>query len=373
MHERHLPGGRTCYSHELETREAAAMDLLRFSDGMIVITALLAARYGSGLLRMLAMACVAVAVVRWLLLVVGLKMTLLPPDAELVPSRFSNGLVPVSCCIALLILRFVCTWNSTVRKVRRRFVVEALAIATVCTAYTWSGGRCATWCGAPHVPACMNHSHPVRRDALWPPSVYYINLHHRSDRRAAIERELLSVFPQSHLHRVNATYHQVGWRGCRASHIAALERAFCSGTSMEDYVLVFEDDFAWSHSPKNAARLLRRALHSSMNWNIILLSAICPKLCPALDPRAPVRPALNCQTTGGYAIRRSFIPRLLGVWTEPAEEQSLHAIDITWKKLQLPADKFYVAEPMLGAQTKSYSDIEGAVVDYSTSMAGARR
>ena len=325
------------------------------------------------MLRKGAVACIAMEVVRRLVVVVGLKLTLLPPDAEFVPSRFSNGLVPVCSCVAVLGLRFACTWKNTVRKARRRFLIEALALATTCAAYTWHGGRCSTWCGAPHVPACANHSRPVRRGAAWPPSVYYINLPHRVDRRASIERELYAVFPRSHVHRVNATYHRLGWRGCRASHVGALERAFCSGGAMDDYVLVFEDDFAWGHAADDAARLLRRALRSSVDWNIILLSAFCPKLCPALDARAPVRPALNCQTTGGYAVRRSFIPRLLGVWTEPAHNKSLHAIDMTWKKLQLPADKFYVAEPLLGKQRKSYSDIEGAVVDYSIAMAGARR
>ena len=68
-------------------------------------------------------------------------------------------------------------------------------------------------------------------------------------------------------------------------------------------------------------------------------------------------------------VSKSFAPTLLSNFKEGCrllQETSIdqqYAVDQYWKNLQ-PISKWYVFNPKLGIQRKSYSDIQNGIVEY---------
>jgi hypothetical protein len=77
----------------------------------------------------------------------------------------------------------------------------------------------------------------------------------------------------------------------------------------------------------------------------------------------------NSQTTSGYLIKRSYIPRLLKIYENDMNnylktgEWGNYFVDQSWKILQ-ESDKWYSFEPTVGKQRDSFSDIENGFVKH---------
>lgn len=185
--------------------------------------------------------------------------------------------------------------------------------------------------------------------------IYYINLDHRTDRRAQIEAELAGAeYP---VERCAAVHDPAfGLLGCAQSHAACLERAIASD---HESCLIFEDDFQFVR-PKQDVSL------PAEPWDVIMLSGSIIRAVAHHDEYDRV---LDAQTASGYAVHREFAPRLLANFREGADllrrtrDAPNHAVDMYWKKLQ-PVSKWFVYRPKFGLQRPGHSDIEGGFVDY---------
>ena len=202
--------------------------------------------------------------------------------------------------------------------------------------------------------------------------VFFINLAHRTDRRALIEAEFTAHGIRKST-RIDAVFVPAcGALGCSLSHIKALETALCASeddaVTLRDYIVVLEDDFVFKTDPSETNVVLQRLVNIDFDWDVILLAANVGKSVPVAGNR-PVVKCLCALTTAGYIVKRHYIPTLLENFKEGARllnvsrNKAAHAIDVHWLSLQKNHD-WYVADPLIGGQRPGYSDIEQCHCDY---------
>ena len=193
---------------------------------------------------------------------------------------------------------------------------------------------------------------------VWPyftePVIYYINLDHRTDRRAEIEEEI-KKFPYFK-HRISA-FHTPGFGaiGCTLSHIKTLETFLQSSYS---YCYIFEDDFTFTRSPSDIVL--------PYEWDVVMLSGN-ERLTDSFDDIFDR--ALRVWAPSGYIVHRRFAPTLLNNMKEGVKllhktyDKQRYALDTYWEKLQ-KTSKWYIFKHKFGLQRKSWSDIENFIADY---------
>lgn len=203
------------------------------------------------------------------------------------------------------------------------------------------------------------------------PKLYYINLAHRPDRKTKLINQLKKIdYPEQNIIRINAILRDMGSTGCGLSHIKTLETALNQPHHL-NYVLILEDDFTWKYGTSFTKYILKGALQSKVDWNVILL-ACNGKSSPYNKYLNRVN---NCQTASGYFVKLDYIHKLLEIWKKDMEYREKHpvvknsrkeintCIDQSWKKLQ--SDNWFITKPILGIQGYSYSDIEKRYVRYN--------
>ena len=179
--------------------------------------------------------------------------------------------------------------------------------------------------------------------------VIYINLAHRTDRRAQIENQL-SVFPSEKVIRFDAIYEpERGHLGCSKSHIAVLEMAIREG--WKNY-LVVEDDMIWDKFD-SGSKILSNLFDK--NPDVIVLGGT---FINKNDYR------LNkCCCTTAYLVFNHYYETLLSNFSEGLslleanyKHNTMYAIDQYWNKLQ-EKDNWYVVYPIICLQRAGFSDI----------------
>ena len=189
--------------------------------------------------------------------------------------------------------------------------------------------------------------------------IVYINLEHRMDRKAELEKEL-EIIPKEKVLRFNAIADSNGSFGCTKSHIAVLELAIENGWSS---VLVLEDDASWCNFEREYP-ILEKLVQQP--YDVICLGA--------LGYSDEVTHRLSSgQTTTAYLVHSHYYKTLLENFKEGLrlyiENQHIphigytYAIDQYWKRLQ-STDTWYRVRLML--QRPSFSDICKCNVDYKS-------
>jgi hypothetical protein len=199
--------------------------------------------------------------------------------------------------------------------------------------------------------------------------IYYINLDHRTDRNEEFLKEMDKLqFPREKIIRISGVYlKDRGHLGCSKSHILVMEDFIASNYRN---CIVFEDDFEFTQ-PSNVIEDLFSNVHE-IPYDVCLLAGNEQVL---KDTRYSfVKKVVSCLTTSGYMVNRQFAPVLLQNFKEGAEqlERSYNegpyyrgefAVDQYWIQLQ-PLSNWYIFEPKLGKQRKSFSDIGNGLADY---------
>jgi glycosyl transferase family 25 len=186
--------------------------------------------------------------------------------------------------------------------------------------------------------------------------VIYINLEHRTDRKAEIELELQKYFPGEKIERFNAIKHSRGAVGCTMSHIAVLEIAIANNWKN---CLIIEDDAVWSNFATSYP-ILEKLVHRQ--FDVITLGIAHAKYTPEFK-------ILSGQTTTAYLVDQKYYKTLLDNFKESLAQFlktgncGIYALDQYWKKLQAK-DNWYCVIPSLIIQKPSFSDIERKHTDY---------
>jgi glycosyl transferase family 25 len=185
--------------------------------------------------------------------------------------------------------------------------------------------------------------------------VVYINLEHRTDRRAEIEH-VLSAIPPEKILRFNAIKESHGGIGCTKSHIAVLELAI--ENKWKNYMVV-EDDAVWSGNAQASYDLLLKLIQNP--YDVVTLGTVYAKH----DSNYKLT---SGQTTTAYIVQERYYPILLQNFKEGLQgfletgNYPVYSIDQYWKRIQ-PRDNWYCVIPSLMIQRAGYSDIEKSVIN----------
>jgi GR25 family glycosyltransferase involved in LPS biosynthesis len=196
-------------------------------------------------------------------------------------------------------------------------------------------------------------------------AIYYINLNKREDRNKDF-LENFNEIDEKRIIRIPAHYYpENGHVGCLMSHINALSRAIKD--NLGENILICEDDFTIKDMDY-CNRMLQLQFEKFPNWDVILL---CHHTFNSNDTgvetpnHEKIIKILDAQNTGGYLIKKRYIPRLLDMYTNNLLKyvktgdwgDFSYNVDQSWKKLQ-PNDEWYGFSPPVSVQRASYSDIE---------------
>lgn len=190
----------------------------------------------------------------------------------------------------------------------------------------------------------------------------YINLDRREDRRAEFEDECKRIGIT--VERFSAIEQNPGFIGCTLSHIAVLKEARARGLKN---VLIFEDDFTFLVDKETFNSNLQSFFDLNIDYDVLMLGYKLNQSEPFNDLIGRVKMA---ETTSCYLVHNRFYDRLIDVLESDVKKlisthkHWLYIVDQSWKKLQPEAQWFYFTT-RIGKQRAGFSDLKGAVVDYS--------
>jgi len=186
---------------------------------------------------------------------------------------------------------------------------------------------------------------------------FYINLDHRTDRRAEIEAECARMGLA--VERFPARTSVTPTHGCALSHLEGLKLARDRGLPE---VLLFEDDFQFLISRDQWTDLLA---HLPADYDVVMLSYNLLQSEPYNDRFGRV---LEVQTASGYLVHARFYDTLIATLEEGYArllETNAHWIymnDQYWKRLQ-PTSRWYYSLLRVGKQRPGFSDLGQKFVD----------
>lgn len=181
-------------------------------------------------------------------------------------------------------------------------------------------------------------------------AIFYINLAHRTDRRAAIEEEIekLLISPKTR-ERIEAVHIPTnGHLGCCESHIIALDQAAQRGA---EYTLILEDDAQFTSTS---------ILLPDCPFDVFMLGANILE-SEKIGTRIRVKKAL---CSHAYVVAKKYIPRLLNCFEQAAHvmrdhyfalQSEMDALDKAWHTLQ--ENDLWLCDQVIAQQAPSYSDI----------------
>ncbi len=193
--------------------------------------------------------------------------------------------------------------------------------------------------------------------------VYYINLDHRTDRRAEIEAELdkLGVPETKRVRIPGVPKPGLGILGCGLAHKKTVETFLASPHKV---CLILEDDFQFTLDMEYVKYLLEGLFTEKIPFDCVMLAGMVQLVGPSSYPF--LKKVYDVNTASAYLITKEFAPVLLESYTESTQlleeafrttgktNQSYHN-DIWWKRYQ-PYFDWFIFHPRLGEQRESFSD-----------------
>ena len=197
---------------------------------------------------------------------------------------------------------------------------------------------------------------------------FYINLHHRDDRRIHVEKQLNDVGIKAT--RFNAIKMENGAIGCSLSHLKCLETAYLNNWS---HVFICEDDITFLDPElfkKQFGLFFENRTPDS--WDVVLFAG--NNIPPYISVDESCIQVTRCQTTTGYLVNGRYIKKLMdnvkiGVQylIQNPSHPNKYAIDKFWFYLQ-KIHKWFLIIPATVVQQAGYSDIEKKITNYNNSM-----
>ena len=194
---------------------------------------------------------------------------------------------------------------------------------------------------------------------------FYINLKEREDRNKHFKLLKNKYKFFNNLTRFEAICHKNGHIGCALSHKNALEKCLWLPGF---YFLICEDDLCILNETNFLE--FKKYINNNLNelWDVIVLT---PRGDCKGEPIANIFYRIkNNQTTTGYIIKKTSIPKLICCidkcidGLEKGKDTNLYAFDQYWKNLQSEL-RFYYFKKIFAGQIVGYSDIQKCVSDYN--------
>tara|TARA_B110000967_G_scaffold209388_1_gene265368 strand:+ start:1918 stop:3669 length:1752 start_codon:yes stop_codon:yes gene_type:complete len=197
-------------------------------------------------------------------------------------------------------------------------------------------------------------------------NVFYINLDHRTDRRASVEKQLDRL--KWKYQRFPAITNENGRIGCTLSHLQLLKYAKQQNLP---YIVIVEDDIIFT-KPDLFTNSLTKFLETNNKYDVLLIAGnVVPPYKKMNEYYIKVR---FCQTTTGYIVQNHYYDTLINNISTGMQHllkwpdnHVVFAIDKWWTKLQQKDNWFFITPPSV-VQANDYSDIEKKHVNYSMPM-----
>lgn len=201
--------------------------------------------------------------------------------------------------------------------------------------------------------------------------VLYINLEHRTDRRAHVEQQLHNIGIHN-AQRFNAIKMENGAIGCSMSHLQCLEIALANDW---DQVMIVEDDILFLDA--NVFLTQFSKCITGNDFDVLLLGGNNkPPYMRIDDSCIQVQ---SCYTTTGYIVKKHYYKALIANIREGIEKltaepskPNLYAIDVYWTKLQKEG-RWLLITPLTVIQIDGYSDIDKRMTSYKALMTGLEK
>lgn len=200
---------------------------------------------------------------------------------------------------------------------------------------------------------------------------YYINLEERKDRVEHFEKLKNEYLFFKDVERFDAIRNKNGAIGCGLSHIKVLTKLL---EYQDDYMMVIEDDLCiLNDNNYNEFVQYFQNIRNEKDWDIIVLTPRGDKknIQNSLNMNNNnFFEIINNQTTTGYIIKKSFIPKLIEKLKKSIEgllknlDPNIYAIDQYWKIIQND-NHFYYFNKIFAGQLIGYSNIEKRNVNYN--------
>ena len=191
----------------------------------------------------------------------------------------------------------------------------------------------------------------------------FINLDHRLDRKAQVEKVLKSL-GMGFVQRTSGVLDRDGALGCAKAHVKVLQAGIKSG---REFIVILEDDVKLASSPNEIHAAISTFL-TNPYLDVICLGNRTKGF--QIPISSDLKIAFDIQTTSFYIAKRRALPALLASAERSVEllENGLGrekgAIDIVWKGLQRNELVFCVPRKKTIVQRASYSDVVKKFKDY---------
>jgi hypothetical protein len=180
---------------------------------------------------------------------------------------------------------------------------------------------------------------------------FYINLDHRTDRRAEFEAEAAAMGLACE--RFPGIRRRPGIVGCGYSHLAVLKEARDRGY---ESVLIFEDDFQFLVGKDEFWNIMDSL--KGVNYDVIMLGYNLQSSEPHSEHLLRV---LEAATASAYFVHSRVYDKLITLYEYAMPELEhtgnhwIYANDQIWKNLQ-PTLLWFATAVRIGLQRPSYSD-----------------
>jgi hypothetical protein len=191
---------------------------------------------------------------------------------------------------------------------------------------------------------------------------FYINLDHRTDRRAEFEAEAATMGLACE--RFSAIRGNPGLVGCGYSHLAVLKLARDRGY---ESVLIFEDDFQFLVDKTSFWSLMNEVQKEAASYDVIMLGYNIQHSEPYSDHLLKI---MEAQTASAYFVHSRMYNHLIALYEMAIPELQreykhwIYANDQIWKRLQ-PSSDWFATKIRVGKQRASYSDNAESWTDYN--------
>lgn len=189
------------------------------------------------------------------------------------------------------------------------------------------------------------------------PRVFYLNLAHREDRRADMERQAREYdWPAVRVPGVVPEAPHKAAAACTRAHLRALDQAIAHRLPA---VMILEDDFEVLVPPSEFHRSLNEALEALGDaWHVLFLNMTPIRLLPF---RGRVRRVHQALAMSGYLVHRSYYYYLRCIFNDALFAGKPHDL---FTQLHMKRDRWYGFFPQLARQKPGFSNIEHKHVDY---------
>ena len=194
---------------------------------------------------------------------------------------------------------------------------------------------------------------------------FYINLKERTDRDEHFKLLKKKYKFFNNLTRLEAIYHKNGHIGCALSHKSALEKCLWLPGF---YFLICEDDLCILNHENFLEFTENVKKNLNQPWDVIVLTPRGDCINESINNI--FYRINNNQTTTGYIIKKTSIPKLISCIDECIEglskgkDTDFYAFDQYWKNIQHEL-RFYYFKKIFAGQIVGYSDIQKCVSDYN--------